>query len=142
MITFKQFIAESFDRPYKTNVIYNEDKKMVFTFHDDEQIGYKVEFCVGYYGEVDINLLSNGKRGEAKMSPWLTGNAKSPLRVYATIGHHLQEFVLERRDIVKSISMEYVQNRTRPVYERFGKRIAKQLGGTSATKYGKIIITL
>lgn len=133
MISFKTFLSEAFDKPYpiRINATDNPKEFMHFEFEDIDDTPYEcgiaINRTVGSNKKiVTISFGVRNKKGTDAMYP--TGKSSNPMRVYATIGAGLKQFI-KGRDDIDYIQYEAAHSSTIKVYRRFAHIIAKQVNG-------------
>lgn len=130
MITFKQFLSEIFDvrdiYPYKVHI---EDESWIRVKFNDytvdidvddmkNHMGLKVRYTVAFFiPGVGMMPTRNQSLGDA-------------LKVYNTIGDIIKKVIAPRMKTKDLIQFEAVVSKTRGIYEKLGKMIAKEINGT------------
>lgn len=134
MITFKQYLAEAFDKPYPIRVYESSNPKeiMFFEFTDVDGVTFECNIStnrtVGSNKQVaSIRFGIKGERGTAAVYP--SGKSSNAMRVYATIGMALKKFLQGNQDI-DFIMYEAAHSKTSKIYSAFADRIAKSVNGT------------
>lgn len=124
MITFKQFILEVFDNPYPLESEYHSRYSSRSIFKVDD-ITYIISLDLNMT-ELDVTLIAQ-VNGKQTVLP--TNLSKSPSRVYATVYTAIKKFVEQHRQKIRRIKLEAVAGRTKPLYEKLAKKLAKDIGG-------------
>ena len=124
MISFKQFLSEVFDNPFKWN-------------KSTDKHGTSYSFGDGYNLKIDTHRFAdNTKTSVARFDfngtyyPRYSGkhDKVEPFRVYATVKDVAKDFV--KNDMQKGSHLIFtaVDDKTVPIYNAIGKRIAAETG--------------
>jgi len=124
MITFKQFLAEAFDRPYPFDKEIHRESLSQSMFKVDG-VAYIIDLN-NDYRDINVTLMAYID-GEYTVLP--TNISKSPNRIYATVYVALKKFMNMHKGEFDRIRFEAVVSRTRPLYEKLAKRFAADTGG-------------
>lgn len=130
MITFKQHLSESLSSSYPITVLRSDDLKHTFQFSDGISL-YYAEFGRHNVYQRDtivlhVDFMTQTDAGQYTSQP--TGKAANALKVYSTIGAQIKSYIAKHP--VEMVYFSAAADATTGVYERLGKRIAAQLGGT------------
>ncbi len=137
MLSFKQYLTELFDKPYpfKKNPSLSSRFETGYNFDTgdgvyDAIIAYTPLSLGNGTAPLDAAEISFGKEkgGSYNLMP-VGSDIKNASRVYATVAEILK-LAIKTGPKVDVIYFTAAHARTVPLYQRFAKQIAKQLGGT------------
>lgn len=128
MIPFAQHIEESLNSsyPYKKNQWGASEALVQFIADDITTFGVVIHRTSTMMAkEIEVYFYQRLPDGHDTMYP--TGNIKNALKVYATIGKVIKEYIDEYP--VNNIKFVAASKRTREIYQQLSLRIAKNVGG-------------
>lgn len=139
MITFKEFLVESFDSSYPVNYRVNNPNFAHFTFTDKDESEFAVDIhrtrvIDKTYVEMAFRVKNKGDT-TYRMQP--TGKSGNPLKIYSTIGEQLRNYI--KANPADIITFSAASLLTLNIYNVFAKKIAAELNGRVEKKNnGKI----